>query len=231
MRRVLGLALTIALGLTAVSVVAAVGHSTDDDCTHVRLWSGWDCLTDRELDRLRDRDRLTARDLRSMVDCECLSVSDLRSLDRVSRDLDRQGVKRVLRYLHRQDCVSDREVRRLRRGYRSIDADDVRTLIREARRCDRHDDRGWRRLDRWRELLERERSRRSDRGCIADEQVRRLARRAKDLDGSDIRAVLRLRDRSDDRLECVRARDLDRLDRRSTDLDRDAITWLLWGWG
>jgi hypothetical protein len=63
MRRFLVLALTMALGLTAlVAAPAAAGSADDDkDCTVVRTTEGRECLTDAQTKKLHDGDTYKAR--------------------------------------------------------------------------------------------------------------------------------------------------------------------------
>ena len=56
MRRLLVLALTMALGLTTlVALPAAATETTDEDCTKVLIRGVEKCLTDDELQRYKDR--------------------------------------------------------------------------------------------------------------------------------------------------------------------------------
>jgi hypothetical protein len=239
MRRLLGLSLAIALGLTAVVAAPIAAGSSNDDCTVVMTSQGRTCLSDRDLrlfdrrDEISDRDlrlfdrrdEISDRDLRSMVSCGCLSVREQRRLEQILDDPDRTTVGRVVRILAAQDCFSDSDLQRLRRGAVRLDRDDLEKLVEYGGACERTTNRLFGRFG-WRALLQdRELWRRNDTGCVTDTDIRRLDRRATDLDMWDIRDILGYSDRRD----CVTARDVRRLDRNTDDLDLMDIMWFLGG--
>ncbi len=213
MRRLLGLSLAIALGLTAVAAAPVAAASTFDDCTVVMTSVGRQCLTDRDLRLFEWRTDLTDRETRSLVECGCLSTRDQEYLNRVLEGTDRWLVQRVLRFMEARDCFSDSDLQRLGRAALTLDRDDLRAMVTLAGPCQRILDRrmgdqGW--LDVWRDLW-----RRDDNGCLSDSDLRRIDRRTTDLDLWDIRTILRY----DDRRECVTGDDARRLDRWTDDLD------------
>ncbi len=228
MRRLLGLSLAIALGLTAMAAAPAAS-SRDDDCTVVMTSEGRKCLSDRDLrlfdQRLFDRrGDLTDREMRSMVECGCLTAGEQQYLERVLDDSGRMLARRVLRFMAARDCFSDSDLPRLRRAAASLDRDDLEAMVEQGGPCQRVLDR---RMDRfgWLDILrgwERE-----DYGCISDPDLRRIDRRTGDLDIWDIRTILRY----DDGRDCVTPKDVRRLDRRTDDLDFLDILDLCGGFG
>lgn len=225
MRRLLGLSLAIALGLTAVAAAPVAAASPFDDCTVVMTSVGRQCLTDRDLRLFEWRTDLTDRETRSLVDCGCLSTQDQEYLNRVLEGTDRWLVQRVLRFMEARDCFSDSDLQRLGRAAVRLDRDDLKTMVTLAGPCQRVFDRrmegqGW--LDVWRGLW-----RRDDYGCLSDSDLRRIDRRTTDLDLWDIRTILRY----DDRRECVSSDDVRRLDRWTDDLDLFDLLDLFGGFG
>jgi hypothetical protein len=287
MRRFLVLALTLALGLTALTAVPASAGSRDDnndeDCTYVLTDGGRECLTDLELRQLRDRDKdndnspkrdvwqfrdhdndktqkrdkspkrdvwqfrdhdndkthkrdkspkpqirllrdrdnfqtpkrdksprpqirqLLLRELRSNASCGCLTRSEVQRLLRLAVDPDRRDVRQILRVLYRNDCFSDSEFRRLRRNARNLDGADLRRLINKADDC----------------------------GCstagnywLTRGDLVRLDRHTS-LNRRTVRQLLQFQGDRD----CVTRVDIQRLDRRASDLDFADIFDLLGGYG
>jgi hypothetical protein len=213
MRRLLGLSLAIALGLTAVAAAPVAAATTHDDCTVVMTSVGRQCLTDRDLRLFEWRTELTDREMRSMVDCGCLSTREQEYLDRVLDDAGRMATRRVLRFMAARDCFADSDLQRLRRSVVTLDRDDLKTMVTLGGPCRRVFDRrmegqSW--IDIWRDMW-----RDDDYGCLSDPDLRRIDRRTTDLDMWDIRTILRYGDRRD----CVTSDDVRRLDRRTDDLD------------
>ena len=224
MRRLLGLFMAIALGLTAVAAAPVAAASSNDDCTVVLTVGGLMCLTDRDLrtyDRWAD---FTDRGARSMVRCGCLTAQEQRYLDSILDGPDRMLAPRVLRFMAARDCFADSDRWSLRRAATSLDRDDLRSMVRLGGTCDRDVGRHMGGMD-WYDIM-RDLWRRDDHRCISDSDLRRIDRRTSDLDLLDIRAILRY----DDRRGCVYAGDARRLDRRSDDLDLFDILDLFGGY-
>lgn len=188
MRRFLVLVLTLALGLTALAAAPAAAHSRDDDgdCRVVRTSEGPQCLTDEQIRQLRSDDRPELQ----------RGPRDQGPHDHHKRFEDRRDSDRD------HDWRFDRRRDRDQRYDRWWDWWFDYWNDRNVDSCDCLDAWETRRMERLADDPSPRNARRilvylHEQGCLGDWEYRSLLRDVKDLDRSDLLAIIRDADRCD----------------------------------